>query len=223
MTLMDTLDSNHGATELSTERDPWNSYLSRDDAPGPGSARDERMQRLVEEIRAGDPRAEEELYRVFGPGVRFLLYRRLGPEGSQDELQEVFLILLEAVRKGQLREPQRLEAFIRGVVQRRIARAIHVKLQRQRLDGAPLPDEPPATGLQPDEGLGRRDTRTLLREVLRTLSAREREVLVRFYLREESKGQILAEMALTETQFRLLKWRAKAKFATRARERLRLG
>lgn len=44
------------------------------------------------------------------------------------------------------------------------------------------------------------------------LSATDRDVIVRFYVDEQPKEQIMAEMRLSGAQFRLLKSRAKAKF-----------
>jgi DNA-directed RNA polymerase specialized sigma24 family protein len=49
-----------------------------------------------------------------------------------------------------------------------------------------------------------------LKRALRELTPKDREVLERFYMREQSKRQICRELNLTETQFRLLKSRAKA-------------
>ena len=43
---------------------------------------------------------------------------------------------------------------------------------------------------------------------------------MRFYLYEQSQDQICAEMGLTETQFRLLKSRAKTRFAELSRKTL---
>jgi RNA polymerase sigma-70 factor, ECF subfamily len=43
---------------------------------------------------------------------------------------------------------------------------------------------------------------------------------VRFYLNEEPQEQICREMALTETQFRLLKSRAKARFGEIGKKKL---
>jgi DNA-directed RNA polymerase specialized sigma24 family protein len=57
-------------------------------------------------------------------------------------------------------------------------------------------------------------------KVLRGLSARDREVLTRFYLHEQSQEQICREMNLTGTQFRLMKSRAKARFGELGRRRL---
>jgi DNA-directed RNA polymerase specialized sigma24 family protein len=47
---------------------------------------------------------------------------------------------------------------------------------------------------------------------LQILSPRQREILTRFHLHEQTAEQIRREMGLTETQFRLAKSRAKAQF-----------
>jgi hypothetical protein len=52
----------------------------------------------------------------------------------------------------------------------------------------------------------------LMSAALNGLAPRDREVLVRFYLNEEPQDQICALMGLTETQFRLIKARAKVRF-----------
>ena len=59
-----------------------------------------------------------------------------------------------------------------------------------------------------------------MREVLRALSARDREILTRFYLDEQSQEAICCEMELSETQFRLLKSRAKARFGEIGKRKL---
>ena len=52
------------------------------------------------------------------------------------------------------------------------------------------------------------------------LSARDREILTRFYLQEQTQEEICKEMILSDTQFRLLKSRAKARFAEMGRRKL---
>jgi hypothetical protein len=56
--------------------------------------------------------------------------------------------------------------------------------------------------------------------VLKAVPKRDREVLVRFCLKEEDLSLIRREMELTETQFRLIKSRAKARFGELGRTRL---
>ena len=60
----------------------------------------------------------------------------------------------------------------------------------------------------------------LMKSALASLSDRDRDILVRFYLKEQPQEQICREMSLTETQFRLLKSRAKAKFGEVGKKKL---
>ena len=52
------------------------------------------------------------------------------------------------------------------------------------------------------------------------LSEREREILSRFYMQEQTQQQICLEMGLTHTQYRLLKWRSKAHFEELSRKQI---
>src|SRR5260370_13365970 len=68
---------------------------------------------LVAQIRAGDARGVEELYRLFCRGVRFYLCRQLGLQDLDDKVHDVFLIVLQAIHKDDLREHERFIDFIR--------------------------------------------------------------------------------------------------------------
>jgi RNA polymerase sigma-70 factor, ECF subfamily len=48
--------------------------------------------------------------------------------------------------------------------------------------------------------------------ILRSIPERDREILIRFYLKEQSAEEVCRKMELTQTQFRLIKSRAKARF-----------
>jgi DNA-directed RNA polymerase specialized sigma24 family protein len=67
-----------------------------------------------------------------------------------------------------------------------------------------------------------RQNMDLARRVLNGVPKRDREVLIRFYLREQSADEICQEMDLTETQFRLIKSRAKIRFGELGKTRLGL-
>ncbi len=58
-----------------------------------------------------------------------------------------------------------------------------------------------------------REKAQIMKSALAAMSRRDREILERFYLREQTPEQICAEMNLTDTQFRLHKSRAKARLA----------
>ena len=74
--------------------------------------------------------------------------------------------------------------------------------------------------MNPEQIAIARQRAELMRLVLESLSRRDREILERFYLQEQSQEQICEEMSLSETQFRLLKSRAKARFGEIGRKKL---
>src|SRR5579864_2092791 len=75
---------------------------------------------VVEQIRTGDPAGEEVLYRNLVGGARLFLQRRLGKEDVEDQVHDLFLTLVETIRRGELREPERLMGFVRTVLYRRL-------------------------------------------------------------------------------------------------------
>lgn len=176
---------------------------------------------LVDRIRKGDQRGMEELYAVFSKGIRFFLCRQLGSQELDDKVHDTFLIVVHAIQKGDLREPERLMGFVRTIVRRQIAAYIDQAVQKRRdqtdIDsGITVADR----GLTPEQDAAVQQRTLLMREVLNELSTRDREILTRFYLREESQPTICREMSLTETQFRLLKSRAKERFGELGRKKL---
>ena len=70
---------------------------------------------LADRIRAGDRSAEEELVKKYRAGVLMIATARTrDPEAARDLVQEIFIHVLKAARDGQLREPEKLGAFIQG-------------------------------------------------------------------------------------------------------------
>jgi RNA polymerase sigma factor (sigma-70 family) len=168
---------------------------------------------LVNRLQAGDPKAMEELYAMFSNGIRYSLARQLGPDEIDDRLHDAFLIVVDAIRAGELRDPRRLMGFIRTVVKRMVASSIdrHVSERKGRLD-----DEKKSNmhdhGETPERVMLFQQQAGIVREVLSELSTRDRQILTRFYVDEQPAQQICEEMGLTVTQFRLLKSRAKNRF-----------
>lgn len=88
-----------------------------------------------------------------------------------------------------------------------------------RQHAEPRPPATPAQPASPSEWGSLADERKWLVETaLSRLVERDREILIRYYLHEQSQDRICAEMGLTETQFRLLKSRAKTRFGELNRE-----
>jgi RNA polymerase sigma-70 factor (ECF subfamily) len=176
---------------------------------------------LVEQVRLGDDAGMEQLYKLFSKGIRYYLCRQLGPQELEDKVHDTFLIVVNAIKRGDLREPDRLMGFVRTVVRRQVAAyietAVHTRREQTDLEtGIAVADRTQ----NPEQEAITREKAALMKSALASLSDRDREILVRFYLKEQPQDQICREMSLTETQFRLLKSRAKAKFGEIGRKKL---
>jgi RNA polymerase sigma-70 factor, ECF subfamily len=169
---------------------------------------------IVARIRVGDPLAMTELYAVFTRGIRYLLLRSLGAEEVDDKVHDCFVIVAEAIRSGELRDPSRLMGYVHTVVRRRIASSIGEAIHRRRTT---VEFEDSVFSVSdwknnPEQSLLARQRAEIARRVFDGVSRRDREILRRFYLLEQPQDLICQEMGLSYNQFRLLKSRAKARF-----------
>jgi len=176
---------------------------------------------LVERIRAGDQSALEDLYRIFAGGVRFHIYRQLGPQDLEDRVHDIFLLVTQSIQRGDLRDPECLMGYIRTIVRRQIAvyidEAVHTRRNQTDIEfGMTLSDQHPSA----EHRLISKQATDVALKILNSLPKRDREVLIRFYLKEQPQPQICREMNLTDTQFRLIKSRAKARFGELGRRSL---
>jgi len=193
--------------------------MQADDVPGSEPERQTGHQitnwtRLVQRVHDGDPAAMEELYGIFAKGIRYFLLRNLGPEDIDDKVHDCFVIVTQAIRNGELREPERLMGYVRTVVKRQIAGSIDVAVQ-QRRNRVEFDDTLFTVSDwrdNPENSFMAQQRADIARKVLNGVSKRDREILKRFYVMEQPQEQICVEMGLTYNQFRLLKSRAKARF-----------
>ena len=182
--------------------------------------REPSWSRLVDRIQAGDPAGMEQLYAVFVKGVRFFLWRQLGPQDLDDKVHDVFLIITQSIRRGELRDPERLMGYVRTVVRRQVAAhidsAVNARRNQQSIDPSlTLSDHQP----DPERRAIEKENQDVALRMLAGLPKRDREVLIRFYLQEQSAEEICRDLKLTETQFRLIKSRAKARYGELGRRR----
>ena len=69
----------------------------------------------------------------------------------------------------------------------------------------------------------RRGHKNIASRILAEMSARDREVLKRFYLQGQPAERIQADLGVTETEFRVIKARARSSFARGVQERIGPG
>lgn len=154
---------------------------------------------LKQDIESDNACAFDTLYATYSRGLRYLFSRRLGNEDHEASIRQVLLKTCRAIRDSEIRDPEQLPSFVRSSVNREIARITVIRRDSEHMRTRETPTRVRA---QAD----------LIGTALRASSARDREMLLRFYVRHEDLDAICRDMQITETQFRLCKSRMNAEF-----------
>ncbi len=172
---------------------------------------------LVDRIRAGEREGEVDLVRRFGRGISMLLRRLVAdPHRQEDLYQETLRLLIEKVRRGEIREPEKLGGFAAAMA-RNLVRDQGRRYARRKTDPAgdtlePLPDP----GLGPLGQLLRSEKVGFVREVLADLpTARDRELLTRHYLTQDDKQHICQDLDLSPAHYDRVLYRARQRYKAR--------
>jgi RNA polymerase sigma-70 factor (ECF subfamily) len=159
---------------------------------------------VVQGIREGNPPAEEAFVRLFGERVRvMMLARTRDPESARDLTQDVMLAAWRAIRNGQLRDPERLAAFVLGIA-RNVANN-HIRARAAAPSLEPLSDATESI-VAPDEESAAR--RRLVATALRDLGPDDRRVLVLTLVHGLNPRDIAARLGLGAEVVRTRKTRA---------------
>jgi RNA polymerase sigma-70 factor, ECF subfamily len=175
---------------------------------------------LVRRIQAGEPAAESELVARFSRGLLLMLRRLVQNPALADDLhQETFALVLGKIRGGEVREPEKLAGFIRSTA-RNLFIADRRKEARYRafdegeeegLHAAPVLAGPDPAPLE--RVLAAEEARQVQRLLTELRFDRDRQLLLRFYLADDSKEEICADLEIEPQRFH--------KVLFHARERLR--
>jgi RNA polymerase sigma-70 factor, ECF subfamily len=169
---------------------------------------------LVSRIRAGDQQAEVELIECYSPVVMSIIRREVGATALADDLyQESFCIILEKVRRGDVREAEKLPGFVCGVARNQVIKHFQRAVRQRKL--AETEDALSISHPAPNqlEQLLQREKADIVRQILKEMTnERDIQVLFRFYLAEHDKKQICADLGLTSMQFNLVIHRARARY-----------
>jgi RNA polymerase sigma factor (sigma-70 family) len=167
---------------------------------------------LVRAVEAREPGADERLYEFVRYCVKGRLTRKMCIEDARDELHNVYMNVLVTIREGKIRSASAIAGFVKTLG----IRAVSAYIDRAVVDRNTVVIEPrsmPSRELSPETQVFILQRRERAAKALKALSAKDREILTRFYLHEQTKDEICRAMELNETQFRLLKSRAKARFS----------
>jgi RNA polymerase sigma-70 factor, ECF subfamily len=152
------------------------------------------------------------VYRDY-PGLRALILRRVrDPEVAADILQDAAVTTLEKLRTGEIAQPERLGGYLYRVALNHLRN--HHRKDRTAVSSSDSLDElaNPESDLE-WENVGRPQWASAARRMLEELPvARDREVLLRFYLRDDDRQTICRELGLSEEHFNRVIFRARNRF-----------
>jgi RNA polymerase sigma-70 factor, ECF subfamily len=175
---------------------------------------------MVREIQANSAAGFDLLYRRLKSYLGFFI-TKVGPEHGQDLYHEFILQLVAQIQRGALRDPERLPAYARTMAHRHVIPVMQANWKARNTE---IPAEDIRCALRDDPGPEKqaiqREQEEIAGRILHSLPKRDREVLIRFYLKEQAAERIQADLDLTGTQFRLIKSRAKTRFTVLCQERL---
>ena len=165
---------------------------------------------IVRLLLAGDPLGGELLYQQYARGLS-LLARRHSPQHAEDCLHDTLIGAMEQIKAGKLSTPAALPGYLITIL-KRIAWARNLEASKRAgnqdtfdtvVTTYPDQREWPSQRIEVEERA------RLMKDGLRRLKPKEREILTRFYLQEQTPKAICEVMGLTDTQFRQLKFRSK--------------
>ena len=166
---------------------------------------------LVQQVAGGDPDAIQALS-AFLAGLKGYFCKHIGADDAEDMFHDLIVVLIKEIQKGSLEYPERLPGYAHAIAQRQIAAQIRLRIQSRRacnVDDVKLSDQAPNA----ETSLARKERQAVAHRVLQSMPVQQREVLIRFYILEQLPEVIQEELGITPTQFRLIKSRAKARFA----------
>jgi len=152
------------------------------------------------------------VYRDY-PGLSALILRRVGdPDIAADILQDAAVTALEKLRSGQITRPENMGGYLYRVAINHLRN--HRRKDRTALSGPAGLDELPDTDGDPDwDHVGRHQWAEAARRILDEMPmARDRDLLLRFYLHDEEKRDICRDLQLSEEHFNRVIFRARNRF-----------
>ena len=152
-------------------------------------------------IIAGDSAAEFELVQLFKGRIKHIILRVTNNASLVDDFsQDTLLTVIKKIRNGDLEEAEKLGAFVAGVARNHAIEQMRT-LRRWATDDLEVADHVPDPNPDPFEQLLANEYSSELRTMISRLNPRYKELLLRYYIKEELKETICAELVLTSAQF----------------------
>jgi RNA polymerase sigma-70 factor (ECF subfamily) len=152
------------------------------------------------------------VYRDY-PGLRALIMRRVrDPQVAADLLQDAAVTTLEKLRAGEIAQPHCIGGYLYRVALNHLR-----NYRRKDRTSVSSSDEIEAIADREEDGdpagIDRAQWAHAARQLLQELpTARDRDLLMRFYLNDESKESICGSLGLSEEHFNRVLFRARNRF-----------
>jgi RNA polymerase sigma-70 factor (ECF subfamily) len=169
---------------------------------------------LASRIRLGDRQSETELVERYKRVVMSIIRREVGvSEIAEDLYQETFCIVIEKIRQGDIREADRLSGFVCSVARNRVIKYFQRLPRHESLTDKEEAAHLPHHASNQLEQLLRKENADIVRQVLKEMpNERDLQLLFRYYLAEDDKEKICADLGLTSLHFNRVLHRARARY-----------
>jgi RNA polymerase sigma factor (sigma-70 family) len=163
---------------------------------------------------SGAKMQRERFYGIFSASTRSLALRQLrDQDAAADCSSQCLMLALDGIRQGSLREPAAIAGYIWGILRNLIRKTIAVRMANRQRQTDQMIESLPGRTVSPEDNAILSQQQQNVRKALAVMPPVAREILRRFYLDGSSATEIQKDLALTPTQFRLMKNRAKITLA----------
>ena len=166
----------------------------------------------VERLREGDPSTEQHFVAYFDQILRIKLRARmLAVETIDDLRQETYIRVIAKLRtEGGVRQPERFGAFVNSICNNVLMEFYRSTGRTRSLDGSEIERADQSIDL---EGfIVSKQAKERVRQVLKDLPERDRDLLRAIFLEEKEKDEVCREIGVDRDYLRVLVHRAKDKF-----------
>lgn len=165
---------------------------------------------LVDRIANGDEDAEQEFCSRYYQRLLYFLKKRTSDAALAEDLcQQAFLKCLQKLRAKEIKNSESLAAFLHGIALHDFKNEARKTERRATDTDVELVENAANQGPGAIESLSEAQVRSAVKACLEKLSPSDRDVLIRLYLREESRESICASEGYSPRQFNNIVWRAK--------------
>jgi RNA polymerase sigma-70 factor (ECF subfamily) len=167
----------------------------------------------LQRLRSGDPWTEQHFFEYFSALIELKLRRRLrSPSAIEDVRQETFARTWAALRSERgIRQPERLGSFVNSVCNNVLLEHYRqASKETSPCDDALINIADPGTSVA--DSISNREMREKVRDILKSLSEKDRFLLERVFLNESDKDEVCQRVGVSREYLRVLLYRSKISF-----------